>query len=432
MKVKAFVCVLSITCLATLSALRTQSVQNSLASTSTQAASTHPATFKLPDPSGPFGIGRVGYEWTDISRPDRYSPDPSVHRALMVYLWYPSTPNATGLAEPYWPGAKQMNADTFLQRRMKDDIGALWPLVAAGELKSHAIENAPHAISPNHFPVVIFSHGLGSTGFEYTSLIEDLASHGYVVAAIEHTYTASAVTFPNGRVVAPHHDPEPPGLSPEQRWQRMIESATLEISRGADDVRFVRSKLEELNRGRTQSFPLAGRLDLTHVAAMRHSAGGDFAARACQLDARFQACVSLDGEMLPVMAFPEYPDGKGFQQPVLLLEVDHSGEQKPYSDAQYNEFLKKKDAQLKLCPIGSYDVLLKSPGLVHGSFSDYPLRAADGNAKQTDEAIHNLRLIQSFVCAFLDKHLKDEKEPLLDSPSQSPESTVMLYGRKRL
>jgi predicted dienelactone hydrolase len=396
---------------------------------SAQAGASQPPALKLPDPSGPFGIGRASYEWTDASRPDGYSTDSDAHRALMVYLWYPTARGAAGKAAAYLPGAKQMDADPDVQHQMNEEYGALWPLMVSGEIKSHAIESVPASKTPQQFPVVLLSHGLGGTGLEYTSLIEDLVSHGYVVAAIEHTYTASAVVFPDGKVVPAHQDTEPAGLSPAQRWQRMMDSSGLLIRQGAEDVLFVMNKLTELDKSEPHGFPLRGRLDLNRIAAVGHSAGGGFATGACQLDARIRACVSLDGEMPPVMAFPEFKDGKGFQQPVLLLELDHTGERMPFSADQYFDFRKKVEAQLNLCPKGSYDVMLKAPGLVHGSFSDYPLRAANGDPAKTEEALHNLRLTQSYTIAFLDKSLKGEKVPLLDEPSQSTEARVKAYGR---
>jgi dienelactone hydrolase len=344
----------------------------------------------------------------------------------MVYIWYPAPKQAAGEAAPYLPGARQMDADPGVRSAMMEEYGALWPLMVSGEIKSHAIENAPVSATPNEFPVVLLSHGT----VEYTSLIEELVSHGYVVAAIEHTYMATDVVFPDGRVVPAHQDPVPEGLSSEQRWQRMVESGTLAISRGADDVLFVMNTLADLNKSGAQGFALHGRLDMSRVAAMGHSAGGAIAARACQLDVHFHACVSLDGEMPPVAAFPEYPDGKGFQQPVLLLEVDQTGKRKPFSEAQFADFQKKEEAQLSLCPKGSYHVLLNSPGLYHGSFSDYWLRMANGDAVKTEQALHNLRLTQSFAMAFLDKSLNGEKEPLLDEPMQSAEARVKAYGRQ--
>jgi len=100
----------------------------------------------------------------------------------------------------------------------------------------------------------------------------------------------------------------------------------------------------------------------------------------------------------------------------------------PFSPEQYDEFLKTEEAELKLCPSGSYDVLLKSAGMYHGSFSDYKLLAADGDPLETEQALHNLNLIESFTRAFLDKSLNHAKDPLLDSPSQSAEAKVKEYG----
>jgi predicted dienelactone hydrolase len=408
--------------------LDAQAPETAPASANAQVSAIQAVAFKLPDPSGAFGIGRVGYEWIDDLRPDWYSADPKAHRALMVYIWYPASKKSAGPAAPYLPGARQFDADPTVRPGMMEEFGALWPLMVSGEIKSHAIENAPVSAMPKEFPVVLLSHGTGGTGLEYGSLIGELVSHGYVVVGIEHTYMASAVAFPDGRVVSARQDPVPEGLSPEQRWQRMVESATLAITRGADDVRFVLDRLTDLNNSGAPGFPLRRRLDMSRVAAMGHSAGGAIAARACQLDARFHACVSLDGAMPPVAAFPEYPDGKGFQQPVLLLEVDQTGKRKPFSEAQFADFQKKEEAQLNLCPKGSYHVLLNSPGLYHGSFSDYWLRMANGDAVKTEEALHNLRLTQSFTMAFLDKWLKGEKEPLLDEPMQSAEARVKAYG----
>jgi Platelet-activating factor acetylhydrolase, isoform II len=394
----------------------------------TAQANTVTATPTLPAPSGAFGIGRAGYEWIDRSRPDGYSSDPQAHRDLMVYLWYPSPRGDGEEAGWYLPGAKEMDADPDLQPHVREEFEAAWPLIVSGQIRPHAVENAPVASSPKAFPVVLFSHGAGSTSFEYTSLIEELVSHGYVVVGIEHTYTALAVEFPNGKIVPFHQEAIPANLSPDERMKRMMASAGLGISTGAADLVFVLNRLGQMDQAGSKQFLLSGRLDLKHVAAMGHSAGADFATRACQLDERIKACISLDGGMPPVSAFPEYPDGKWFQQPVLLLEVDHSGDRKPYSETQYNDYLKKKEAELNGCPIGSYHVVLKAPGLHHGSFSDYSLLAAQGRIAETQIAMHNLRLTQSFTLAFLNKYLKSSNEPLLDNATGDTEATVKGYG----
>lgn len=383
---------------------------------------------QLPVPVGPFGVGRIGYEWIDASRADMHSADPLKHRDLMVYLWYPSPKRESGKPGLYLPGAIQMNGDPAVQPAMKAEFENNWTSIVSGAIRSHAIEYAPVAKAPNKFPVVIFSHGNGGSSFEYTSLIENMVSRGYVVAAVENTYVAAAVVFPDGRIVAAYHEPEPAGLSPEEQFQRMVKGAGQLINTGASDVIFVMNKLTALNDSKAQNFTLGGRLDLNRVAAMGHSLGGANATLACELDSRFKACVSLEGEMPPFAAFPENPDGKMFTQPVLLLEVDHSGQRRGFNDAQNVEYLKKKEDQLNKCPAGSYDVILKSAGLIHASFSDYPLLAANGQLSETGLALHNLRLTESFIFAFLDKNLKHAHEPLLDEANHL-EATVTRYGR---
>ncbi|WP_277424242.1 hypothetical protein [Cohnella candidum] len=51
-----------------------------------------------------------------------------------------------------------------------------------------------------NFPIVIFSHGGGTSMEIHTAQCEDLASQGYIVAAINHTYVSSATELPSGIV----------------------------------------------------------------------------------------------------------------------------------------------------------------------------------------------------------------------------------------
>ncbi len=60
-------------------------VQQPSASSSVKTSAAVP---KIPYPSGPLGIGRIGFHWIDASRPDNY--DPKRKRELMVYFWYPT------------------------------------------------------------------------------------------------------------------------------------------------------------------------------------------------------------------------------------------------------------------------------------------------------------------------------------------------------
>ncbi len=386
------------------------------------------AASQLPKPSGRFGIGRVGFDWVDHSRMDRFTS--GAHRELMVYLWYPTDKESLGHKGVYWPGAKQMDATPEIQRSMRDKFESSWPLIVSGAIFSHAVENAPIAKAPKRFPVIVFSHGAGSSGFEYTALLEELVSHGYVVAAIEHTETTIAVLFPDGRLVPFHRDAPQAGLSDAERFKRMMESATAGINEGAADVRFVLDRLAGLNAGNTRDFLLAGRLDLGRAVAMGHSAGAEFAVLACELDPRFKACVDLDGGMVPVAALPEAPNGARLTQPLLFLEAYHPESQMGGSHEQHVEYFKKREAQLEACPAGTYAVVLRSPGIMHGSFSDYFVLAAANRPDQMPTALHNLSLVEEFVLAFLDTSLNGAVGTILNSSAgHTAEAEVQPYGR---
>ena len=347
-----------------------------------QAETAQPdAVPRLPTPTGPYGIGRVGFDWTDATRPDRFASKPGAHRELMVYMWYPAESKSAEVTAPYLPGATAMDATPEIQAGMREDYGSNWPLIVSGAIVSHAVANAPIAKTPRQFPIVLLSHGLGGSGFGYTALIEHLVSHGYVVAAIDHPESAGAVWFPDGRLVGFHRDQPAPGLSPAEQWKKMMASVSEGIEEGAADVRFVLNQLLQVNAG-TSLF--AGRLDPNRVAAMGHSAGAEFAARACELDARFNACVDLDGGMVPVAALPEYPDGAAIQQPLLFLEAIHDEAHMGGTHEQHLQYFKKRDEQLKKCPAGTYAVVLRSPGIMHGSFSDDPFLGAGAHPQQNE------------------------------------------------
>jgi pimeloyl-ACP methyl ester carboxylesterase len=368
---------------------------------------------KLPIPSGHYGIGRVGFDWTDQNRKDLL--DPQHPRELMVYLWYPTDRSAAHGKGVYLPGAKEIDAKPEVQSHMRDEFGAKWPLIVSGDIYSHAVEKVPVTKTPAKLPLVVFSHGLGGTSFAYTWLIENLVSHGYAVAAIEHTGTAVAVWFPDGRLVPFRQGP--------------MDKISAGISEGAEDVRFVLDRITELDKTGAEQFPLKGRIDLSRFAAMGHSAGAEFAARACQIDARLKACVDLDGAMVPFAALPIYPDHTTMKQPLLFLEAYHPASQIGGTPDQKQEFFRIKENQLSTCcPAGTYDVIIKSPGIAHPSFSDIPLLLAGEDGYPAPDLVsHNIDLIEKFVLAFLDNNLTGRQTSNVFD-SSTTETEIKPYG----
>ena len=145
----------------------------------------------LPEPTGPCPAGTTSLWLTDTSRPDPWAAG-AVARELMVSLWYPAaTPD--GRPAPYMTAA-----ESELQLASRGITGI--PPDALSTVETNAVSNATPAGQQRSLPLVVLSPGFTSSRSTLTALAEDLASHGYVVAGIDHTYESFATAFPDGRV----------------------------------------------------------------------------------------------------------------------------------------------------------------------------------------------------------------------------------------
>ena len=411
-------------------------------SATAQNDSTQTGTPKLLQPSGPFGIGRVAFDWTDPSRPADMAEGPATKSELMVYVWYPSEATTREVKGSLFPGAKQVDADTGVAGGIKKNVfGGNWALVVSGEITSHAQENVPIAANPRIFPIIIFSPGAFMSCFQYSSAIEDLVSHGYIVAAIEHTYEVFAVIFPSGEVVA--YSPKriqkrflpEPGATPEELDTKLMDWSRHRVDVRATDQSFVLDKLNQLNASPEKSSQFSGRLDLAHVAAVGHSRGGWASIVACRRDARFKACVNEDGQAEGEGL--QYPGTPTPTQPILYVETPPVlpkdwvvlKKLNLTSDEWLQGWHQTVNREFGSFPSGGYFVELKLAGLEHYSFTDeIILRAAkDSTDDKEATAAQGLRLTEGVTRAFLDEYLKNEKQTKLQDGS---ETTVKRFGPK--
>ena len=207
----------------------------------------------------------------DTTRNDPFLEN-GTKRELMVRFWYPALPiQACKPAEYTSPAVWSY----FSQL-----IGLPLPAVTTNSCLDAPITNGAH-------PVVVFTHGYTGTFTDYTFIFEDLASRGYVVASVDHTYEATAVEFPDGRFVHSGFGSHLGGTLLEDE-----EALSVGITVRLADLRFVRSELERMNS--TAQSPFAGKLDTTRVALAGHSMGGLAASLGVQRDRRFRAGIILD------------------------------------------------------------------------------------------------------------------------------------------
>ena len=151
-------------------------------------------------------------------------------RSLVIQLWYPRAAGK-GRREQYMPPkvAEFVAADGGL------------PASIFTRVKLAAISDAAPLRRAGGWPVVLFSTGYGIERQLYTGLVQDLASHGYVVAAIDHPHDAGIVSFPDGHTVSIGKVGESPDA--------ISDALTVRIA----DTRYVLDALTRLNRGTRQA-----------------------------------------------------------------------------------------------------------------------------------------------------------------------------------
>jgi predicted dienelactone hydrolase len=346
----------------------------------------------LPKPTGSYPVGTIIYYWTDLTRDDIVSEARDDKRQLIVQLWYPAKLEMTLRSSPYIPEL------TVLRTAFKQGAEKL------EKIRTNSVLQARLSRSHSQYPVIIFSHGMGTPRSFYTSMMEELASHGYIVAGIDHPYMGLVAV--NGRVVRPYPgwtEPPPGGLANKSDEERDQYWRTSNEQLSADE-RFVLNQLERLNKN-DPAKRFTHRLDLKDVGMMGHSQG--FVSQTCGTDQRFTACLNLDG--VPAMAERQ----KGLSQPIMTLR---DGDDSPRATTIY-EHLRN----------AGYDVLIRGAG--HNSYLDLPLVA--GYKYQID-ASRAHRIINAYVLAFFDRYLKDMKSPFLDRASpEFPEVSLTIYQPTR-
>lgn len=268
----------------------------------------------LPPPTGPHQVGTTSVHLVDRSRRDPLRPEVP-YRELMVSVWYPARDTAgRPTARHMEPGA----ANVF------DELLAPNRGVPRGLVDWAATRTSGHLDAPpdrrGHRPVLLYSAGLGDPRTWNTTLVQELASRGYVVVTIDHTYEAAAVEFPGGRVARSV-------LFDQQPTPELLRTI---LNTRVADTRFV---LDWLRRKESGALATA---DTHRVGMVGHSAGGFTGLQTMYDDPRIGVGVNLDGtvgiaprdvpgiELSPVAA-------NGLRRPYLLFGRTEGGHHARYS-----------------------------------------------------------------------------------------------------
>ncbi|MFF1709042.1 hydrolase [Streptomyces sp. NPDC058268] len=360
---------------------------------------------KLPAPTGPHRIGTVSTRLVDTTRHDPWVKSVP-YREVMVSVWYPAAGKKGGgghrLAPYMTPGAaERWNA--------KAPHGIPKDAIDFAAMRTHAREGAPADTSGGRRPVLLYAAGANDPRTWGTSVVEELASRGYVVVTIDHTYEAPGVQFPDGSV-----KDDAPLIKAFEEAQRKEEVPAL-LKKVVDvrvaDSKFVMDRLGSLPHG------LSKAVDQKRVGMLGQSAGGIAAAETMYEDGRVKAGLNMDGTL---ENNPE-PNGTnltpvaehGLTGPFLLMGRQGSDRT---TEPSWRAFWShstgwKRDLTLRGAKHQAYTDLA---ALLPQAGADREVMEENVGTVDPDRAIAAER---AYATSFFDRWLRGQDNHLLDGPS---------------
>lgn len=317
----------------------------------------HRTEITLPTPTGPFEVGRVIYDWLDDKAVDPLAPVAGTKRELLVWIWYPAEAGRAAVLDDYLPAQLRAPARPASGPLIFRLLSGVFGLLTRDLSKVHGHSLRYAHVSPlqRSYPVVIMRAGASAEVRNYSTLAEDLASHGYVVVGIDAPYRTGVVVFPDGRVIERRPENNPELFSGEE----LNILATKLLAAWIGDIAFVLDRLEQLNAS-DASVEFTGRLDMTRVGVFGHSFGGATAAQFCSQDSKCKAGIDVDGSLHGSVL------QAGIHKPFMFLL---SGQGDFSSDAEVREIKADIDSVYDRLPVsGRARVVIR--GANHFLFSD--------------------------------------------------------------
>lgn len=360
--------------------------------------------FKLPEPRGLYNVGtELIHVKTD--RDEIITKDTSDKRELLYKIWYPNEADVSSLK-----GEKYVDQGSRVGfARMYSIPSAL--LSHLDLVKTSVYKDLP--VAEGKFPVLIFSHGYGSPATGYYTILAEIASQGYIIINMNHTYESLGVTFPDGRIelfdfdyakeISEEYMKVNESLEKAFEEDRSFEESHTIIKnamknyykaemqvRWADDIIFTIDLLEKWNANGL----LKDKIDIDKLGVFGHSAGGGASANVAIKDSRVKAAANLDGN----------PWGNLIDTTLSIPFLDVSADRPAeYWDINSHIYINKSTDCF-------YESKLLNSG--HANFMDIPfmipVRSLSG-AGDIDPYL-GMEIVTKLLTSFFDKHLKNKQD----------------------
>jgi len=260
-------------------------------------------------------------------------------------------------------------------------------------VKMPAYKESDIAPTDDGYPVILFSHGWNGFNAQNTGQALQLASHGYVVVGVQHTYGAVITVFNDG-TIARNNPSALPREAPDAEYEA---AARKLVHQWTGDLGYATDFLEEQNNN--PESPLYRSLDLSRLGVYGHSTGGGAAIQFCGTDSRCKALLGMDPFMRPVSV--EVLES-GVPQPAFFMFSQRwADDLDSRNNLLFHKFVSKVPEALGVISID---------GTAHYDFSDLPLLSPLAPRLGLKGPIKGSRvtaIINDYLLSFFDNTLKD-------------------------
>ncbi|RXG15996.1 platelet-activating factor acetylhydrolase isoform II [Leeuwenhoekiella aestuarii] len=369
--------------------------------------------FDLPEPRGPYAVG-TDTVYVDTNRDEPITANPNDTRKLVLKIWYP--------ADSIAADAKR---DTYVDPVSRTGFATKYGLPASALNYLDYVDTYVYpkaAVANGAFPVLLFSHGYGSKATGYYALLSEVASQGYIVINMNHTYESLGSAFPDGeagyfnyayqqqiaadqmQTITPIQEVFKRGLDFEQRHP-IVRDAIQDYFENDIQNRWVTDMQDILDRlpaWNADGF-FEGSMRLDQLGVFGHSVGGGAAGKLALTDERIRAGVNLDGIQWGTKI------DTVFQKPFLYISADWPAE---HEDINAHIYSKKSTDYF-------YEAKLLNSG--HPNFMDIPFMVPVPALAGTGsiDAEEGIEIVSDLVTRFFDFHLKKKPEANLQDFEKS-------------
>lgn len=346
----------------------------------------------LPKSKGPYAVAQSQHKLVDANRIDRYDPEGGL-RNVMISLFHPVPKESceeTCTIPSFNPKTAEVT-NTFATTGFgvpENEIERFQIELCCQPCDS-AVGNA------TSFPLILFSPGLQSSRQLYNAQLMDIASEGYVVVSMDHTFEAFVVEYPDGTYTL--------GL-PSEYWNPTIPGRLEDgFAERVADVKFLLNQLGDMDVVQTLLPQAEEPFNVSHAAMTGHSFGGALTLAVMSQDDRIIAGMNQDGRQLGLVnpiTKPAVLFGRGDPNP-------HNRTNDESWPDTWDNYLLGWKREIGLLDAGHLDY---GDFPVMAKFADWPVNEAGREQLGFIDGERAYEAVSAYVKAFMDFAVKGKEE----------------------